>query len=329
MRVSDTRVDSHSVHRTQNGDVRDVAYQLGGRLNRRPMYARDHLHESNALRPRPVQSSEGGFNFNDISLPWPSPNHTNTNRSSSEYIQASNPASPASSRQITKNCGQTRWSTPSRPQSKETDLSSSGGGNTLRMRVASTESPPCTRNKRDLPDANGTYLHHLDIGDVGSPRDMAPRAPDASQVESLQTHDFAFVLRRNGQWTYAILAGRREGGALLFVVDSIGSVKRISRTRWAKLVRTVKKAAANDFNSSEDTAAGSSSPTSSPSTPKSILKTSSYQRDASTGATPIQPLRQSITSIGALSLFEEAEEPVWIDLHRSAKNCLNAINKTG
>ena len=245
--------------REQIGDMRPRSNRLGGHLNRRPKFgaARDRLHQNNQGL-FDLKAIEMGLSveFSDISLPLPREiNHTNPD-SGEESLQTestSTTQTQVSSRPIANNyimCrtqDETRRSTPSQSQRKKKDLSSSADDNT-QIRIASKK--PCKRIKRDTSNANGTYLNHFDIGDVGFPRDMAPQAPDASQVESLQTHDFAFVLRRNGQWTYAILAGRQED-ALLFAVDSIGSVKRISKKHWTKLVRMTTRSACGGLDSED------------------------------------------------------------------------------
>ena len=76
-------------------------------------------------------------------------------------------------------------------------------------------------------------------------------------VESLQKHDFAFVKRSNGQYSYAILAYRMttddisknkrecpeydstKGEGMVFVIDEIGSTKMIRKKYWCDYVRLV------------------------------------------------------------------------------------------
>ena len=87
--------------------------------------------------------------------------------------------------------------------------------------------------------ANGTYLHHLDIGDVATPQDMLQEEPKASDIDSLQIHDFAFILRSDGySWTYAIIADRQDDG-ILFVVDIERSNKMLMRKHWSTCIRVV------------------------------------------------------------------------------------------
>mmetsp|Transcript_29142 Transcript_29142/g.60743 ORF Transcript_29142/g.60743 Transcript_29142/m.60743 type:complete len:223 (-) Transcript_29142:123-791(-) len=97
---------------------------------------------------------------------------------------------------------------------------------------------------------SSTCLHHLDLGDVGTSRDMlivnttnddntnAANANANRLVSSLQKHDFAFVLRTDGSWTYAILAERREE-SMRFVVSLKGATKTMTRSRWLDSVRLV------------------------------------------------------------------------------------------
>jgi hypothetical protein len=62
------------------------------------------------------------------------------------------------------------------------------------------------------------------------------------QVSRLKQHDFAFVKRTDGLWTYAILAHRYidEGEeCMLFVMHQRGSTKTITKKKWASLVRLV------------------------------------------------------------------------------------------
>ena len=69
-------------------------------------------------------------------------------------------------------------------------------------------------------------------------------------VESLQLHDFAWVKRSDGLYTYAILAYRStsplpespsttEEEYMYFVVDDIGSTKMVLKSRWHVNVRLV------------------------------------------------------------------------------------------
>lgn len=57
-------------------------------------------------------------------------------------------------------------------------------------------------------------------------------------ADTLEKHDFAFIKRRDGSYTYAILAKRTEN-SFTFVMSTNGSVKKVSRKHWSELVRLV------------------------------------------------------------------------------------------
>mmetsp|Transcript_32726 Transcript_32726/g.60340 ORF Transcript_32726/g.60340 Transcript_32726/m.60340 type:complete len:281 (-) Transcript_32726:181-1023(-) len=86
--------------------------------------------------------------------------------------------------------------------------------------------------------SNRTYLRHLDIGDVVKRVDMVREGSDQLEIGSLQIHDFAFILRSDGQWTYAIIADRNED-VIRFVADTRGSHKALTRRNWATHIRLV------------------------------------------------------------------------------------------
>lgn len=69
-------------------------------------------------------------------------------------------------------------------------------------------------------------------------------------ISSLNTFDFAFIKRSNGQFTYAILAdrfidkdrkhgGRRDEECMRFVLSSKGTTKVIRRKFWLEMIRLV------------------------------------------------------------------------------------------
>eukprot|EP00581_Thalassiosira_minuscula_P002027 CAMPEP_0183736610 /NCGR_PEP_ID=MMETSP0737-20130205/49726_1 /TAXON_ID=385413 /ORGANISM="Thalassiosira miniscula, Strain CCMP1093" /LENGTH=299 /DNA_ID=CAMNT_0025970659 /DNA_START=108 /DNA_END=1007 /DNA_ORIENTATION=+ len=102
-------------------------------------------------------------------------------------------------------------------------------------------SPKPSRNRENAEKVNnGTFLPHLDIGDVGAFQDMVQES-SSSEIDDLRKHEFAFILRSNGQWTYAIVADRQDD-SMLFVVDPTGSRKYISKGKWSASIRLVKKA---------------------------------------------------------------------------------------
>jgi hypothetical protein len=82
-----------------------------------------------------------------------------------------------------------------------------------------------------------TYLRHLDLGDAATPQDMQEHI-DCTKIESLQMHNFAFILRSDGEWTYSIIAHRQDG-CMLFVVDTEGSFKIVLRKHWPTRIRLV------------------------------------------------------------------------------------------
>lgn len=97
-----------------------------------------------------------------------------------------------------------------------------------------------------------TSLAHLNyvLGDVvKSDHHMIVPASETealSHGSSLNALDFAFVLRSNGSWTYAIVAERLFhedlGLVLRFVLEKKGTTKTIRRKYWQKGVRPVNPA---------------------------------------------------------------------------------------
>lgn len=93
-------------------------------------------------------------------------------------------------------------------------------------------------NSSSTGSSINTYLPHLDLGEVGSPQDMTAGNSDPEKIGSLQMHDFAFILRSDNQWTYAIIADKQED-TIRFVVDNDGSSKIISKKNWSAGIRLV------------------------------------------------------------------------------------------
>lgn len=97
-----------------------------------------------------------------------------------------------------------------------------------------------------LGDAPLSHSH------VAAPKSMK-RAIESA--DSLKIHDFAFVLRSNGEWCYSIVAKKNppsekkgeDGGIvknfedayILFVTDTRGSTKCIKMKHWGKMIRLV------------------------------------------------------------------------------------------
>jgi hypothetical protein len=120
--------------------------------------------------------------------------------------------------------------------------------NGVPVRPCSPSDPPQELQARPSPPSqNKTYIHNLKLGDVGHPRCMMPAFASQplalEKINSLQTYDFAFILRSNGQWTYAILADRQEY-FVLFVADAVGTTKALGKNHWATSIRLVNPAAA-------------------------------------------------------------------------------------
>ena len=69
------------------------------------------------------------------------------------------------------------------------------------------------------------------------PAEASP-ARAVARMALLEKHDFAFILRSNGQWTYAIIANR-EDDFILFVVDTVGDTKVLKKKNWATSIRLV------------------------------------------------------------------------------------------
>jgi hypothetical protein len=69
-------------------------------------------------------------------------------------------------------------------------------------------------------------------------------------VDVLQTHDFAWIKRSNGLYTFAILANRSSNGStttadsddeeyMYFVLDDCGATKMVYKNNWSKVIRLV------------------------------------------------------------------------------------------
>eukprot|EP00956_Cyclotella_meneghiniana_P010721 scaffold15012_cov47-Cyclotella_meneghiniana.AAC.5 len=94
------------------------------------------------------------------------------------------------------------------------------------------------------------------IGDVAqsSSHMMIETCQRAALINAcqLKTHDFAFVKRSDGSWTYAILAGHCKDidneEVMVFVTSETGCTKVIKQRNWAKSIRGV----ATDKKCNED-----------------------------------------------------------------------------
>lgn len=82
----------------------------------------------------------------------------------------------------------------------------------------------------------------------------------AAAAATLSHHDYAFVRRAGGGYSYAILASRSEE-VMTFVMGLEGTTKTIERRRWGELVRPVSPEEEEDDDDHDDydgTAASSS-----------------------------------------------------------------------
>lgn len=103
-----------------------------------------------------------------------------------------------------------------------------------------TRTPPVSLHKGFRAD--------YEIGEtLRSPTHMIAYQSNSTSIEAinaLQKHNFAFIKRTDGSFTYSILACRNddtEGGeeCMTFVVHPNGSTKVIRKRHWKKLVRLV------------------------------------------------------------------------------------------
>ncbi len=69
-------------------------------------------------------------------------------------------------------------------------------------------------------------------------RSPSPSSSTTNEVDTLQTHDFAWVKRSNGTYTYSIIAYRTPD-VITFVMCENASTKKVQRKHWGKFVRLV------------------------------------------------------------------------------------------
>jgi len=95
---------------------------------------------------------------------------------------------------------------------------------------------------------------------------IEPTPEQATQaVDSLKTHDFAFVKRSNGSYSFAILAYRSMeptkradedaamGECMNFVIGDSGSTKMVRRSHWSRLIRLVSMEGSDGCHQVDDT----------------------------------------------------------------------------
>ena len=94
---------------------------------------------------------------------------------------------------------------------------------------------------------NGSRSDYILWDTVRSPSHMI--VEDCSEAalhkaSQLKLHDFAFIKRSDGSWTYAILACRNTSEVnneecMMFVMNETGSIKYIKKRKWASFIRCV------------------------------------------------------------------------------------------
>mmetsp|Transcript_13125 Transcript_13125/g.26987 ORF Transcript_13125/g.26987 Transcript_13125/m.26987 type:complete len:302 (+) Transcript_13125:115-1020(+) len=101
------------------------------------------------------------------------------------------------------------------------------------------------------------YREDYTLGDVvRSPSDMVSNCDEETSLQSVSSlfmHDFAFIKRSDGDWTYAVLALRSfetvKGDlkeCMTFVVNSFGAMKTIDDSQWGNYIRLVSTKTKND-----------------------------------------------------------------------------------
>jgi len=123
------------------------------------------------------------------------------------------------------------------------------GGTKKKRQEHNSRSSSSSKNATNVGDHRSTFLPHLDLGDVGATRDMNAFEAILSipialeRMNCLRVHDFVFLLRSDGRWTYAIIADKQDD-AIRFVVNTNGDTKVLSRKRWYGSIRLVKPTSA-------------------------------------------------------------------------------------
>ena len=79
--------------------------------------------------------------------------------------------------------------------------------------------------------------------------------------EVVSMHDFAFIRRSNGSWTYAIVADFPTPSSIRFVTDTKGSTKTLKKEHWVKSVRLVNMKSEGSFERILNTSAYSAEDT--------------------------------------------------------------------
>merc|ERR1712226_162259 len=138
---------------------------------------------------------------------------------------------------------------------KERRKSSIRRNNTLNA-SAPTHDSGATYKKSVSEPTKLTRKHRYQLGDAphSSKHMVIPTSTKSAfqNASILNVHDFAFVLRSNGEWCYAIVAKKNipsetkqnrksdqilEDAHLLFVTDTKGSTKCIKMKHWGNMIR--------------------------------------------------------------------------------------------
>ena len=101
--------------------------------------------------------------------------------------------------------------------------------------LSPTPSIPATGSPTSLPDYHlGNTTRHR------SHMIIPPNSQVAiTNVDTLQSLDFCFVKRSNGDWTYSIVADRPDVNCVRCVLDGNGSTKTIRQKYWERGIRLV------------------------------------------------------------------------------------------
>lgn len=108
--------------------------------------------------------------------------------------------------------------------------------------VVKTKQPQSCSNDSATSE-HSTYIPRLDLGGAGTAQDMIIMESSCDSIalrmiNSLQIHDFVFILRSDGRWTYAIIADK-QNDSIRFVVDADGCTKTLSKKHWSNSIRLV------------------------------------------------------------------------------------------
>lgn len=117
----------------------------------------------------------------------------------------------------------------------------------LLLRIKSDGVFDLSRPNIRIPTSSGERRDYF-LGDLAKCPSHMMAIPDNDpqgalhQVSQLKQHDFAFIKRADGSWTYAILAHRyvsKGEECMMFVLTEEGSTKTIKKKQWANFVRIV------------------------------------------------------------------------------------------